>query len=299
MRMRHFCIGSMLVTAILSLSALTLSQTAESYLKVANTKVAAADKLEWGSAKWKETFRSALADLNEAIKLDPKTAAYFAKRAEVKEYLDDLASAEKDASVAISLAPDEPGHYALRGSLRQSIETIRVADAREKLDPESTTKIAADYRTSLDDFNKAVSLALKDPKWYVARGNFYELTERTEMALTDYAVALELDSRLVSALQKRGSLRSRNELFKEAIEDFTRLIEIDPKMTTAYLFRAEAFENLKQYEKAIADTTAALKTAPNSSGILQARADRYRLAGKIALAKKDELAAKQLRRSGN
>ena len=52
----------MIATVILGLSTLAQSQTSEGYFKAANAKVAAADKLEWGSVKWKETFRSALAD---------------------------------------------------------------------------------------------------------------------------------------------------------------------------------------------------------------------------------------------
>lgn len=295
---QRFGIITLVAAAVLFLSSEAKSQTAEKYFDTSKAKIAEADKLQWGSDLWKVKLRSSLSDLNDAIKLDPKNAAYYAKRAEVNELLDELDPALNDASAAISLAPEEPEYYTLRGSIRHSIEAIKRADEREKLEPEEAAKIVADHKAALEDYNKAVSLAPQDPRWYVKRGGFFELTEQVDAAMSDLTHAIELDARNIKALQARSMLRAQNELLKEAIEDFSRLIEIDPKMTTAYLARAEMFEKLKEYEKAIADTTLAHKTAPKSPGILEVRAERYRMIGKIALARKDEIAAKRLRRAG-
>lgn len=294
---QRFGIITLVAIAFLFLPSEAKSQTAEKYFGASKAKIAEADKLQWGSDQWIVKLRLSLSDLNDAIKLDPKNAAYYAKRAEVNELLNELDPALNDASTAISLVSEKPEYYALRGSIRYSIEAIKRADEREKLEPEEAAKIVADHKGALEDYNKAVSLAPNDPRWYVERGDFFELTKQVDAAMSDLTHAIELDARNTKALQARSMLRAQNGLLKDAIEDFTRLIEIDPKMTTAYLARAEMFENLKQYEKAIADTTSAHKTAPNSPGILEVRAERYRMIGKITLARKDEIAAKRLRRA--
>jgi tetratricopeptide (TPR) repeat protein len=271
------------------------SQTSERYFESAKTKIAEADKLVWGSDKWKAKFRSALIDMNEAINLDSKKAAFYAKRAIIHEHLDDFDLALKDASTAISLAPDIPDHYALRGSLRYQIEAIRIADERKKLDdPDEAAKIVADHKAALEDYNKAISIAPKDPRWYTERGDFYDLTKQTDEALADYTRVIELDPNNTLALWKRGMIQAQRGIYQEALADYSRIIVIDPKRTVAYLARAEVYEALKQYDKAIANTTSAHKTAPRSPGPLRFRAELYRKTGKIALARKDELAATRL-----
>ncbi len=272
------------------------SQTAADHVRTARKHLQEAEKLAWLSDARKTRLAQALDALSSAIQLDQGSAAYYAERAKVNELLDDLDAGLKDASNAIRLAPDEPEYYVVRASIRYSIEAIRVADAREKLDDseEAARKLNADHSDAVKDYSRAISLAPKVPRWYVERGTFFDMTKNYGAALDDFSRAVALDPQNTTALRSRGILRSQQGLYTGAIEDFTSLIRIDPRNTAAYLARAEAYEALKQYDEAIADSTAAHKSAPNSPGPLQVRAERYRKIGKVALARKDELAAKRL-----
>lgn len=289
----RFGMIAVVAAAFLFLSSEARSQTAEKYLDASKAKIAEADKLQWGSDPWRSKLESALFDLSDAIKLDFENAAYYAKRAEVHEMLGIFKGAHDDADTAVLLAPNEPRYFVLRASMRYQLEAVRVADERRQMEPEEAAKVVADHKAALEDYSKAISLDPKNALWYGERGQFFESTKQPQRALADYTTAIDLDPRNLFIRWQRGMLRSQLGLYDEALADYTKIIESDPKRTAAYLARAEVYEALKS----IADTTSAHKTAPNSPGPLQVRAERYRMIGKIALAKRDELAARRLLRS--
>jgi len=64
-------------------------------------------------------FPEALADLNDALKIQPRQARIYETRAYVEMKLNDLDAAQADYSAAIKLEPDELRYYQLRSYIRE------------------------------------------------------------------------------------------------------------------------------------------------------------------------------------
>ena len=122
------------------------------------------------------TYRQALADINEAIRLDPKNWRFYHQRASIQTGNHNLDAAEADYTEAIRLEPTSWTYWA-RGNF---------FDYWRK-----------DTSKALGDFTLAIQLAEKEKaktsypeyplEWlYRERGNLYEKLGEPEKAKADY-----------------------------------------------------------------------------------------------------------------
>ncbi|WP_295620249.1 tetratricopeptide repeat-containing serine protease family protein, partial [Chamaesiphon sp. GL140_3_metabinner_50] len=137
----------------------------------------------------KGDYRGALADLNQAIALNPKYAAAYAGRGGIKgENFNDMQGALADLNQAIALNPKSATAYNNRGALKYL-----------KLN---------DVQGALADLNQAIAL---DPKYAAAynnRGGIKgEKLNDMQGALADYSQALALDPKDANAYSNRGELK--------------------------------------------------------------------------------------------
>lgn len=120
--------------------------------------------------KYKDDLNAALADMDEAIKLEPQYAGYFINRAYMKYNLDDYFGAMADYDYAVSLEPTNVIAHFNRGLL--------------------LTEVSEDNK-AIDDFSYVLG---SEPDNFIARYNralLYQKIGKYREAISDYDVVLD------------------------------------------------------------------------------------------------------------
>ena len=130
----------------------------------------------------KKEYDKAWADLNEAIRLDPKLATAYVIRGEIWLKKNDLDHAIADLSEAVRIDPHSPAYNA-RG--------FAWANRRQ-------------FDKAIDDYNEAIRIGPDDARSYYGRGYAWAGKKEFEKAITDFDAAIRQD-----ALFFRGLYRSR------------------------------------------------------------------------------------------
>ncbi len=149
----------------------------------------------------------AIADYDEAIRLDPKYAWAFYLRGNARTSGADDEKTLSDYNEAIRLDPELAGTFHMRALLWSE------RDEREK---------------ALDDFSEAVRLDPADAICFRLRGDIWTHKNDVDKALADYSEAIRLNSNDCFALQNRArAWRAKKEVPK-ALADLDESIRIFP-----------------------------------------------------------------------
>ena len=128
--------------------------------------------IERGNMKFiLKDYTGAIADYNNAIKLDPKDAKAFQKRGDAKRTLEDYRGSIVDYNKAIELDPKESWAYFSRGVAKYMLE---------------------DSRGAIADFNKAIELDPTFASAYYNRGLAKLLMGQKDSGCRDLSKAGEL-----------------------------------------------------------------------------------------------------------
>jgi tetratricopeptide (TPR) repeat protein len=216
----------------------------------------------------------ALADLTEAIRLDPNNAGYYISRGRMYGS-DDRAIA--DFTRAIRLDPHNADAYSDRGFVyyfHKKDYYRAIADYTEVIRLDSTEKLHYAYKSRGDSY------AARGSAPYAGKGDY-------DQAIADYTEAIRLGPPGSDWNWVRSTLyRSRAQMYAElsqydwAIADCTEAIRLIPTgsdwlLTMVYQSRAEIYEKLFQTDRAIADYTEAARLNPNQEYTLFWRAEAY------------------------
>jgi Flp pilus assembly protein TadD len=159
--------------------------------------------------------RKAVAELSQAVVLNPRYAIAYFLRAYVKDDLNDHQGALADYNQAISLNPKHVSAYYNRGSLKF-----------RKLN---------DTKGAVADYNQAISLNPKFVSAYYNRGILKDDLNDHQGALADYNQAIFLNPKHSSAYFNRGTLKAdKLNDPKGALADFNRAISLNPQDAKAY-----------------------------------------------------------------
>jgi tetratricopeptide (TPR) repeat protein len=150
---------------------------------------------------------NALADFNEALKINPDFARALEARAGLLIGQGKIDLAITDLNKAISLDANSSAAYSNRG----------MAYLGKK-----------DYSKALADLTRAVELEPSDPMSYSARGTAYVASGDLDHALADLNKALELDPKLLVGLLNRGHVYATKGEKARAKADFQAVLEIAP-----------------------------------------------------------------------
>ena len=195
----------------------------------------------------RKDYQGALADYNQAIKLNPDDADAYNNRGLIKhENLPDYQGALADYNQAIKLKSNDATFYNNRGLLNH-----------EKLQ---------DYRGALADYDQAIKLNPNDADTYNNRGLLkHERLQDDRGALADYNQAIKLKPNYALAYANRGSLKDRKlHDDRGGLADYDRSIKIDPNNAITYNNRGLLkHEKLQDYQGAIADYSQSIKINPN------------------------------------
>jgi tetratricopeptide (TPR) repeat protein len=257
----------------------------------------------------KRDFDRALADFNEAIRLDPKNAVAFRNRGLAVQNKGDLDRAVADFSEAIKLDPKHAGTYHFRGAillakgdLDRAIadfsEVIRLTPANDKeVAPAYLTRSWAfvqkkDYERAIADWREAVRLI---PDNVVARRQICTVAFIPDsdpskiLSACNEAVRHIADQiRDYSAKARSGPEADRR--VKEGAVNFL----LNPNYASALAERGIIHLRLGRRDEALADFDAALKINPKFAASLYGRGLAKLRKGDAPGAKTDLAAAKAI-----
>jgi len=206
-----------------------------------------------GWDKWnKGDNKGAIADYNQAIKLNPDFAAAYNNRGIARRALGGKKAAIADYDQAIKLKSDFADAYYNRGNVRSDL---------------------GDNKGAIADYGKAIEI---NKNWGGFSDNYYGLPTaymnrgiaRSELgdqqaAIADYDQAIKLNPDYADAYNNRGIARSNLGDKQAAIADYDQAIKLNPDFAKAYNNRGIARSDLGDKQAAIADYDQALKLNPD------------------------------------
>ena len=212
----------------------------------------------------KKDYDNAIADYNQAIKLNPNYVDAYYNRGVAYSEKGDYNSAIADLNQTIKLDPNYARAYTERGFAYLG---------------------KGDYDSAIADCNQAIKLNPNDTEAYNNRGLAYYLKRDYDSAISDYNQAIKLDPNYISAYYNRSAVYfGRKEDYDSAIADYNQLIRLDPNSNN-YNNRGFAYYLKKDYNSAIADYSQAIKLDPNDANAYNGRGDAYYKKGDYVKAK--------------
>jgi tetratricopeptide (TPR) repeat protein len=189
-------------------------------------------------------YDRAIADFNEAIRLDPKSSLAFRNRGDTYTNIGAHDRAIADYNEAIRLDPNDALALSARG----------VAYANK-----------GDYDRAIADFNRAIRLDPKSAHAFRNRGVVYATKGDNDRAIADFNQAIRLDPKSGLALRARGVAYANKGDNDQAIADFNEAIRLDPKSSLAFRNRGDTYRNKGDNNRAIADYNEAVRLDPNNA----------------------------------
>lgn len=225
-----------------------------------------------GSAYWRNgDFNAAIADENEAVKIDPGLGEAYMRRGAAYIATGEHDRAIADSTKAIEIDPMNARAYSNRGLARERI---------------------GDHRGAMADEDKAIALDPKLAAAYIARHEIHTALRQQSLASADLDAAIRIEPEGgFLGYRARGTAYQRKGDFDNAIADFDRWIAINPDSAEAHEARAYSYLNKKNTAQAIADASKAIELNPK-------RAFAYRTRGLAHMQDNDiDLAVRRLQRN--
>ena len=203
----------------------------------------------------------AIADQDQAIKIDPKLDLAFNNRANAYGRKGEIDRALADYDEAIRLNP----------KFFRAINNRGTTYRDDKRDPDR----------AITDYNEAIRLSPKFADAYNNRGIAYAAKGDHAHALADYNSAIRLDPNFALAYNNRGLQYRDHGDYVAAIADFDKAIGVDPRYANAYRNRGNAYLKMDKYDLAISDFTTALVLNAKDTETLIGRATAYGRTGDL------------------
>lgn len=250
----------------------------------------------------------AVADLNEAIRLNPKFVLAYVERAAANSFLSKDDDIIRDATRATELDPKLIAAYVVLGhayARKQELDKAMAAlDAALRVDPKLTAALAAradlwikkkEPRFALADADQIVKLQPRDGLSYALRCQVLERMGSFEEAITDCTQAIELGNPVLvnaaSGYQNRATVYFRMGNFDRALADYDQSIRLDPKNAGALSERSDVWRAKGDLERAQQDADEALRFNPGLAKLLTSRGQILEARGNAAAAREDYKAA--------
>ncbi|MEQ8168103.1 MAG: tetratricopeptide repeat protein [Candidatus Eremiobacterota bacterium] len=232
----------------------------------------------------------AIADLNQALNIDPRRAEVYATRGsiymEIKEYDKSMA----DLNYALKLKSDLPAAYINRGNLYRLKGDYNkaISDYREalKLKPGYVEvyynravlyDIMKDYNKSLADYTRAIEYKPDYVEALYNRGIIYDMAGDYNKAIADFTQAIKYKADYLEAYQNRGNIYYKTGNHDNALNDFNRLLTLKPEFTKGYISRGTVYADKNRYSDALTDFNKAIEIDPRSIEAFNGRGAVYGL----------------------
>ncbi len=226
---------------------------------------------------------AALSDYNKAIKINPNVAEAYYNRGDAYAKQNNLTGALSDYNKAIELNPDYAQAYTNRGSIyvKQGNFIQALSNYNKAIEIYPAVAVPTDLTIWLDrpktasagEVIKSYYSSYADA--YYNRGCVYDKLGNFTGALSDYSIAIVINSNYADAYNNRGFIYSRLGNYTQAISDFTKAIEINPDIAGYYYNRGIAYSKQGNYAQTIFDFTKTIEIDPNYAEAYYNRAVFY------------------------
>ncbi|MHC5539436.1 tetratricopeptide repeat protein [Singulisphaera rosea] len=122
-------------------------------------------------------------------------------------------------------------------------------------------KYVVPYEEAIEFYSRAIQ-SRPQPNYYISRGMAWIDQGRTDLAITDYDGAIDLDPEDPRIYLLRAYARISRKELETAIADLDEAIRLEPESSTAYNTRGQVRYSLEQYGKAIPDYLEAIRLDP-------------------------------------
>jgi len=238
----------------------------ESYAVITGEKLDRKELIDKASRLIKrQRSRTAIACLNDSLKLDPRDVKALEMRARCLERTGHLADALNDVERALAIKPD---------STKLKQKKAQILDALGR----TTESIAI-----LDDLISRGG----DVRNYRLRARALNASKRFEEAMHDLDIYIDARPDDLEAVRTRARLSCQLKDFDRAIADYTRAIDDDESNHDLLYGRALAYLACNRDREALADLSEAITLCGYKSSYYRARAQAYDRLGQTGLAEQD------------
>lgn len=210
-------------------------------------------------------LEGALADYDQAIRLNPQYATAYNNRGTLLSKQGDVTGAIRDYTRAIDLNPQYTIAYFNRANLYDD---------------------AGNFEAAIGDYAEAIRLNPRDAFAYNNRAIARSHHGDAQGAVDDYTEAIRLNPEFAYAYNNRGVIRLNNRDLEGAISDFSQAIRLDLEYSYAYNNRGKAYFAARQYPEALADFQQLNHLMPNSILVFAQLAISYHALGRTDEAKR-------------
>jgi predicted O-linked N-acetylglucosamine transferase (SPINDLY family) len=222
----------------------------------------------------------ALEALNEAVRIEPRSAAIQNNHGTASYMLGHFEAASASYERAAALAPQFADAHGNRGnallSLARHAEAVACYDRAIALKPDDARLHRqrgnalcglGRFADAVAAFDRAVALDRQDAPAYHNRGTAFEALQRYDEAIASYEEAIALDANYVDAHHHRGNAQFALRRFEAALASFARVVALRPQDAGAYNDQAKALVGLGRHAEAIAGFDAALLRNPHDADV--------------------------------
>ncbi|MBE9056212.1 serine protease [Sphaerospermopsis sp. LEGE 08334] len=242
----------------------------------------------------------ALADYNQAIKINPDYANAYFNRGNLYDEQKKWELALADYNQAIKINPDYADVYTNRGVLyyEQKKWELALADYNQalKINPDlaeaynnrgNLYRQQKKWELALADLNQALKINPDLAQAYIGRGLLYYEQKKWELALADFNQAIKINPDLAEVYNNRGLVYREQKKWELALADYNQALKINPDNADAYYNRGNLYYDLKKWELALADYNQAIKINPDDADAYNNRGFLYKDQKKWELALAD------------
>jgi len=236
---------------------------------------------------FRQKRRFALADLEKAVKLNPKQPEAFLLIAQMNLVPGgEVKRAREAVDKALALGFEDPmaraKALALRARLQEQPEK-QIADLDEavRLMPSDVAMVRtrglllADMDKldrALADLNEAIKLAPDDGPTYEAKAMVLARLKKYDEALAVLDKARKLSPDSVMPWVERARIHTQQAKLDAAVEDLNRALAVDPSDMTVLMMRDSLYQDKGDKGKDLTDVDRVLKRRPKSALAIRARA---------------------------
>ncbi len=212
---------TILISLLLFLTLQTTAQTADEWLKTAQTQ------------REKKDNKSALKAIDKAISIDQKNILYYLFKAEILFSLEQYKDGYDQYSIALTIDPKKSEIFANRAYFLERIQR---------------------FESSIEDNTRAIELAENDSikySYYSNRAAAKSYMRDFQGAYDDLKMAYDFDSTNLATLVNLGAICDEIGKGDETLKFLLKAVEVDPTFLAAYGNIGYKYQNMGQYEKAI------------------------------------------------